>query len=279
VVASETAVVEPEAPRPELTESETPEPEPSGQEPFALPERPAASGQPAASEEPTVSDVEVPEATGTEIPDTVHIESDDEVSAESDVELDTEPESDPADEDRADEGGDVDLDDGRFTSFDDEAEVGDTVEAVDTVDTVEAVDTTEAVDTIDTVDTSDTIDTIEAVDTTEAGPVSGADAGIETSPDIEDEVAPVPTGFQFGQRDPHDKARRLARVLVSDMITYNPDRHAQALTRGTLADDFEDEIAKSWEEYVDQVGRDMAESTDYWTNALNDVLARGRKLF
>ena len=63
------------------------------------------------------------------------------------------------------------------------------------------------------------------------------------------------------------------------MITYNPDRHAQALARGTLSDDFEDEIAKSWEEYVDQVGRDMAESTDYWTNALNDVLARGEKVF
>ncbi|HKK93349.1 MAG TPA: zinc-ribbon domain-containing protein [Longimicrobiales bacterium] len=150
-----------------------------------------------------------------------------------------EPVVEPAVEDEA-EYGDVDLDDAGFGSFDDE---------------VEAIDA-------------------------DVGAGEGDQLGGTTVlEDDEEDVAPVPTGFQFGQRDPHDKARRLARVLVSDMITYNPDRHAQALARGTLSDDFEDEIAKSWEEYVDQVGRDMAESTDYWTNALNDVLARGEKVF
>ncbi|MCJ7629706.1 MAG: hypothetical protein MUO50_15125, partial [Longimicrobiales bacterium] len=29
----------------------------------------------------------------------------------------------------------------------------------------------------------------------------------------------------FGKRDPMEKAQRLARVLVSDIILYNPDRH------------------------------------------------------
>jgi len=85
--------------------------------------------------------------------------------------------------------------------------------------------------------------------------------------------------FTFGKRDPHDKAKRLARVLVSDMITYNPDRHARALENRTLKEDFEDEISKSWQEYVDQVGQEIAESTDYWTQALNDVLAKGEKVF
>ena len=86
-------------------------------------------------------------------------------------------------------------------------------------------------------------------------------------------------GFQFGKRDPHEKARRLARVLVSDMITYNPDRHASALAHGTLREDFEEEIDKSWTEYVEQVGTELAESTSYWTDALNDILARGESLF
>ena len=40
--------------------------------------------------------------------------------------------------------------------------------------------------------------------------------------------------FTFGKRDPKDKARRLARVLVSDMIMYNPERHERALASGTL---------------------------------------------
>ncbi|MDT8369188.1 MAG: zinc-ribbon domain-containing protein [Longimicrobiales bacterium] len=96
-----------------------------------------------------------------------------------------------------------------------------------------------------------------------------------------DEVAPSagPAAFEFGRRDPHDKARRLARVLVSDMITYNPDRHTRALEEGTLREDFEEEISKSWSEYVDQVGIEIAENTSYWSEALNEVLARGEELF
>jgi len=85
--------------------------------------------------------------------------------------------------------------------------------------------------------------------------------------------------FTLGKRDPKDKARRLARVLVSDMIMYNPERHERALARGTLKDDFEDEIRKSWKEYVEQVGEQMARENDYWTEALNDVLAKGERVF
>ena len=86
-------------------------------------------------------------------------------------------------------------------------------------------------------------------------------------------------GFTFGKRDPHEKAARLARVLVSDIITYNPERHQRALDGGTIKQDFEDEIKKSWGEYVDQVGRDLAESTEYFNQALNEILARGQKIF
>jgi predicted Zn finger-like uncharacterized protein len=86
-------------------------------------------------------------------------------------------------------------------------------------------------------------------------------------------------GFTFGKRDPDDKARRLARVLVSDMIMYNPERHEQALTGGTLKEDFEEEITKSWKEYVEQVGGEMAAGTTYWADALNEVLAKGQQIF
>jgi len=85
--------------------------------------------------------------------------------------------------------------------------------------------------------------------------------------------------FTFGKRDPKDKARRLARVLVSDMIMYNPERHERALANGTLKEDFEDEIRKSWKEYVEQVGEEIAQGNDFWTDALNDVLAKGQRVF
>ena len=88
-------------------------------------------------------------------------------------------------------------------------------------------------------------------------------------------------GFRFGKRDPTDKAKRLARVLVSDMIMYNAERHQSALAGGTLVQDFEEEIQKSWKEYVEQVGEDMAngEGRAFWTAALNDVLAKGENVF
>jgi predicted Zn finger-like uncharacterized protein len=94
-------------------------------------------------------------------------------------------------------------------------------------------------------------------------------------------AAPAAGTFRFGKRDPTDKAKRLARVLVSDMIMYNAERHRTALENGTLAADFEDEIEKSWKEYVEQVGSDIAEGDgrQYWREALNDILAKGEKIF
>jgi len=88
-------------------------------------------------------------------------------------------------------------------------------------------------------------------------------------------------GFKFGKRDPTDKAKRLARVLVSDMIMYNAERHASALEAGSIKDDFEDEIEKSWKEFVEQVGPEIADGPgrQFWTEALNDILAKGEQLF
>mgnify|MGYP001217583433 CR=1 FL=1 len=96
-------------------------------------------------------------------------------------------------------------------------------------------------------------------------------------------AAATPAGgtFRFGKRDPTDKAKRLARVLVSDMIMYNAERHRNALENGTLVKDFEEEIDKSWKEFVEQVGPELADGPgrEYWREALNDVLAKGERLF
>ena len=83
----------------------------------------------------------------------------------------------------------------------------------------------------------------------------------------------------FLQQDPQQKARRLARALVSDMIVYQPDKRQRALAEGNLKEAFEEEIEKSWEEYVEQVGEELAASTAYWREALNEILAGGRPVF
>jgi len=63
------------------------------------------------------------------------------------------------------------------------------------------------------------------------------------------------------------------------MIVYQPEKRQQALAAGTLKDAFAEEIKKSWEEYVDQVGKEIADSTPYFTDALNEILAGGEQVF
>ena len=83
----------------------------------------------------------------------------------------------------------------------------------------------------------------------------------------------------FLSQDPALKARRLARALISDMVVYHPGKRQEGLRDGNLKELFEEEIKKSWEEYADQVGREVAESTPYFREALNEILAGGRPIF
>ena len=83
----------------------------------------------------------------------------------------------------------------------------------------------------------------------------------------------------FLANDPNQKAKRLARALVSDIVAYFPEKHQEGLRGGTLRETFREEIKKSYEEYVDQMGKDFAESTTHFQDALNDVLAQGQRVF
>jgi predicted Zn finger-like uncharacterized protein len=83
----------------------------------------------------------------------------------------------------------------------------------------------------------------------------------------------------FLSQDPALKARRLARALISDMVVYHPAKRQEGLRDGNLKELFDEEIKKSWEEYADQVGKDVADTTPYFREALNEILAGGRQVF
>jgi hypothetical protein len=83
----------------------------------------------------------------------------------------------------------------------------------------------------------------------------------------------------FLANDPNSKARRLARALISDLVTYFPQRRDEGIRDGTIKELFREEIKKSYEEYIDQVGKEFADSTQHFQDALNDILANGQKLF
>lgn len=83
----------------------------------------------------------------------------------------------------------------------------------------------------------------------------------------------------FGQLDPDARARRLARALISDVAAYHPERQERGLRDGRLKELFQEELKKSWQEYVEQVGVEMAKSTPYFRDALNEILAKGKRVF
>ena len=115
----------------------------------------------------------------------------------------------------------------------------------------------------------------------DSGPVGGMAHEAPESPAEEPVAAPAAVADKpaFGQNDPDARAARLARVLVSDMMTYNPAMYEKAMEAGTLAEDFEEEVKRSWSEYVEQVGEELARSTPHFTRALNDILAKGEEVF
>jgi molybdopterin converting factor small subunit len=75
------------------------------------------------------------------------------------------------------------------------------------------------------------------------------------------------------------KAKRLARALVSDILVYNREKRDKALADGTLVQALGQEIKKSWELYKERVTPEVAASSNHFKDALNEILADGQKIF
>jgi predicted Zn finger-like uncharacterized protein len=122
--------------------------------------------------------------------------------------------------------------------------------------------------------------------TTPAPPMTRPPAAAPPVPPTRPAAAPArpaATGTRpvnpFLSQDPALKARRLARALISDMVVYHPAKRQEGLRDGNLRELFDEEIKKSWEEYADQVGKNVADTTPYFKEALNEILAGGRQIF
>ncbi len=146
------------------------------------------------------------------------------------------------------------------------------------VDTIETADPLES----GTVDLPQIDGAFEGVDATvvEAEPGAGEIAQAEAE-DVAAEVveAESPGPIRFGRRSPADKAKSLARSLVSDLIAYNPEKHKEALAGGTLPEVFREEIEKSLKEYQEQVEPDVMAEGSFFNDALNSILAEGQDIF
>lgn len=76
-----------------------------------------------------------------------------------------------------------------------------------------------------------------------------------------------------------ERAKRLARVFVSDILEYNKEKRDKALADGNLMAALGPEIKKGWEGYKERVGSELKESSGYFKEALNSILADGQKIF
>ena len=75
------------------------------------------------------------------------------------------------------------------------------------------------------------------------------------------------------------KEEMLARALVSDIMVYNRDLYDRSKANGNLLEALGSEIKKSWELYKEKVTPEVANSTNHFRDALNEILADGEKLF
>jgi predicted Zn finger-like uncharacterized protein len=127
-----------------------------------------------------------------------------------------------------------------------------------------------------------------------AEPVSAPAAAVSEAPSPEPALEPAPpepvapavsapaaepSRPARGAKSADDRAKRLARVLVSDILWYNRERRDAALRDGTLMTSLGEEIKKSWELYKEKVGPEAAHSTNYFKEALNEILADGQQVF
>jgi outer membrane biosynthesis protein TonB len=95
--------------------------------------------------------------------------------------------------------------------------------------------------------------------------------------------APVPvpvseSGSDIDQENQkrHEKARRIARVIVNDIRNYNPDNLAEGIRIGNIMKTLGKEVERGRLLYIKRVAPDIVKETNYYREALINILADGQ---
>ena len=105
--------------------------------------------------------------------------------------------------------------------------------------------------------------------------ISGLEAAAtESQPAVEEALEETPE-----MKKKRERAKRLARVYVSDILVYNQEKRDRGLADGDLMTVLGSEIKKAWEAYKEKIGSEVTESSVYFRTALNDILADGQQVF
>ncbi len=78
------------------------------------------------------------------------------------------------------------------------------------------------------------------------------------------------------RKDPHERAKRLARLIVSDIILYNQEKITEGIKNDTLFEVLENVLAEARRYYEKNVDPAVAAQADYFNLAVVDILVKGR---
>lgn len=90
-----------------------------------------------------------------------------------------------------------------------------------------------------------------------------------------------PPAVEMSEEDKkwHERAKRLAKALASDLVLYNQEKVEQGLRDGTLVQLLGSEIRRSWEYYCQQIPKHIIENSDYFKEQLNKIVGKGKEIF
>ncbi len=74
----------------------------------------------------------------------------------------------------------------------------------------------------------------------------------------------------------HQQARRLARLLVNELLLYHQDIVRQATTRAEILDALRTDIELARRHYFSRIAPELRNGPDYFQQALQEILLAGK---
>lgn len=96
-------------------------------------------------------------------------------------------------------------------------------------------------------------------------------------PPVTAPAAPRPSGKQEGSKgdlSSHDMAKRLARLIISDIALYNQKRIQEGIRNGTIREVLKDELEEGHKLYRSRIPSELYDGTNYYEEAISDFIRK-----
>jgi hypothetical protein len=75
---------------------------------------------------------------------------------------------------------------------------------------------------------------------------------------------------------PEERAERLARLIIEEIVLYNKERIREGITNDNLFDLLAKDISAGRRYYEDNISPDLSPNSNYFDQAIVDVLVKGQ---